>query len=349
MAVTAPVWIDKYEDIEIFFTAQEAMPTEGEEVTLELVVENSEWVDLAMERIEFLEDGQVLHTMDNPGTVPSMGSRSFEFVHSRPEAGESVIRVRITGTVAGSLWEKEREETVYYQPREPLVTSIASARSGVVGNGYHVKGYITAGNSNPYNSFDGTVYVQDDTGGIAVTGRLPAGVQVGTPVSAIGVLRKQGGNLVLDATKVTVGEESYFRFTARAMSASTATDYGANGGELIQVEGTLVSLSKSGKSVSRFTLRDLRGDLVTVSIEDEIRSGAYGTNELAGVLKKGRTIRAVGILHVDEYQQSVLRVRNCDEVVYVPPKADPSNPKTGDRLRGAVMGGWEAFRNCLWR
>ena len=43
-------------------------------------------------------------------------------------------------------------------------------------------------------------------------------------------------------------------------------------------------------------------------------------------------VRAMGLLHRDEFGKPVLRVRNCDEVVYVPPVLDPSNPKTGDRL-----------------
>lgn len=331
MAVTAPVWIDNYEDIKIeSFSPDNESPTAGEEVEFKLTLSNEEWVDLVLEKIEILADGQLLHTLEAPGTLGSMKTRNFYVTHSRETAGESVIAARVTGTVAGTPWSDEWETLLYYQPKEPLVTSISSARSGVPGLAYHIKGYVTAGNSNPYNTFSRTLYLQDDTGGIAVTGNLPSGIQIGAPLSAVGILRKQGGNLVLEATKFTLSEEAYFRFTPRAMSNSTATDYASNGGELIQVEGTLVSLTKSGKSVSRFTLQDLRGDLVTVVIEDNIRSGAYGTNELAGTLKKGRTIRAVGILHVDEFQQSVLRVRNCDEIVYVPPKADPTNPRTGD-------------------
>ena len=75
----------------------------------------------------------------------------------------------------------------------------------------------------------------------------------------------------------------------------------------------------------------VRGDLATVMVESGIASGAYGTNELAADIREGRTVRAMGLLHVDEYGLVVLRVRNCEEVVYLPPIADASNPKTGDR------------------
>ena len=44
-------------------------------------------------------------------------------------------------------------------------------------------------------------------------------------------------------------------------------------------------------------------------------------------------MRARGLLYLDEAGHPMLRVRNCAEVVYVPPVPDPTNPKTGDRLR----------------
>ena len=37
----------------------------------------------------------------------------------------------------------------------------------------------------------------------------------------------------------------------------------------------------------------------------------------------------MGILYRNEYAETVLRVRNCEEVVYVPPKGY-LNPGTGD-------------------
>ena len=80
------------------------------------------------------------------------------------------------------------------------------------------------------------------------------------------------------------------------------------------------------------------GDLATVVVEDGIGSGAYGTNELAEEVKNTRCVRAMGLLHIDEYGQPVLRVRNCDEVAYVPPRRDPSNPGTGDWLGRLLYG-----------
>lgn len=69
-------------------------------------------------------------------------------------------------------------------------------------------------------------------------------------------------------------------------------------------------------------------------------SGADGENDLASQVKEGRTVRAIGLLHLDGNGTPVLRVRNCDEVVYVPPVpvslGSRRNPRTGDLIWIAV-------------
>jgi hypothetical protein len=79
-------------------------------------------------------------------------------------------------------------------------------------------------------------------------------------------------------------------------------------------------------------VKDSAGDTAVVVIEKTILSGTTGKNTLAGKLKTGRTVRAVGILHMDEDGEAVIRVRDCDELKYIkdPQKPDTSNPKTGD-------------------
>ena len=119
------------------------------------------------------------------------------------------------------------------------------------------------------------------------------------------------------------------------MGCKRATDYDSRGGSLVQVEGTVTELTKTvdKKGISRLTIRDAAGNEAVVVIEPEIRSGAYGVNRLAKQIAKGKTVRAMGLLHRLPDGTAVLRVRNCDEVVYVPPVPDPTNPKTGDRMR----------------
>ena len=146
------------------------------------------------------------------------------------------------------------------------------------------------------------------------------------------MLKTQNGNLVLEMLEYTQLQEDYYRYVPRTLSCETATNYAVHGGELLQVEGKVVSLTPTadGKGISQFVVEDIVGGRATVLIEPYIRSGSTGENALASQVKLGRTVRAMGLGHLDETGQSVIRVRNCEEVVYVPPLPDPSNPKTGD-------------------
>ena len=223
----------------------------------------------------------------------------------------------------------------------PLVT-IGEMRSGKDGEVFHIRGWATSGTSHPGNIFPNTIYLQDDTGGVALVPFTEDEIQVGTPIEAVGQRIMQDGNVVLKIIDYEVLDEPLYNYTPKTTPNKTAMDYDANGGRLMQVEGkvTDVIYNVGGKGVSRITLKDENGDLAEILIEDGILSGADGENDLASQVKKGRTVRAIGILHLDSDGTPVLRVRNCDEVVYVPPVpislGSRKNPRTGDLIWIAV-------------
>lgn len=113
-------------------------------------------------------------------------------------------------------------------------------------------------------------------------------------------------------------------------------------GEVYHIRGWATSgTSHPGNTFYKtLYLQDDTGDLAEILIEDNIVSGATEKNDLASQVKKGRTVRAIGILHLDSDGTPVLRVRNCDEVVYVPPVpvslGSRRNPRTGDLIWIAV-------------
>lgn len=225
---------------------------------------------------------------------------------------------------------------------EPLVT-IDEMRSGGDGEVFRIRGWATSGTSHPGNIFPNTIYLQDDTGGVALVPFTKKDIEVGTPLEAVGQKTFQDGNVVLkiiDYDKKL--DEPLYNYTPETTSNKTAMDYDANGGRLMQVEGkvTDVTYTDDRKVVSRITLKDGNGDLAEILIEDDIVSGADGENDLASQVKEGRTVRAIGILHLDSDGTPVLRVRNCDEVVYVPPVpvslGSRRNPRTGDLIWIAV-------------
>ena len=211
------------------------------------------------------------------------------------------------------------------------VSHIADVRDKSAGTLCRVKGYVTAGTSKKSNSFGDTIYLQDATGGIAVVPFREKGIQVGAPMEIVGYVNREDGNIRLELIEYSVLEEDYHRFVPRTMGNKNASNYASHGGELLQVEGRVVSLKKTaeGDGISRLVLKDHLGDTAVVLIEDGIGSGADGTNTLAQSVRVGRTVRAMGICHRVK-DDTVLRVRNCEEVVCIPPEPDPSNPKTGD-------------------
>ena len=224
----------------------------------------------------------------------------------------------------------------------PELVTIGEMRSGKDGEVYHIRGWATSGTSRPGNSFSDTIYLQDDTGGVALVPFTEDKIQVGTPIEAVGQKKIRGGNVVLKIIDYEVLGKPLYNYTPKTTPNKTAMDYEANGGRLMQVEGrvTDVTYSVGGKGVSRITLKDGNGDFAEILIENGIVSGADGKNNLASQVKRGRTVRAIGILHLDSDGTPVLRVRNCDEVVYVPPVpvslGSRRNPRTGDLIWIAV-------------
>lgn len=227
----------------------------------------------------------------------------------------------------------------------PEVVTIGEMRSGKDEEVYHIRGWATSGTSRPGNSFSNTIYLQDDTGGVALVPFTEDKIQVGTPIEAVGQKKIRGGNVVLKIIDYEVLGKPLYNYTPETTANEEAMDYEANGGRLMQVEGKVTKVTKvtytdDRKVVSRITLKDGNGDLAEILIENGIVSGADGENDLASQVKEGRTVRAIGILHLDGNGTPVLRVRNCDEVVYVPPVpvslGSRRNPRTGDLIWIAV-------------
>lgn len=252
------------------------------------------------------------------------------------------IRKRVSGNqgIVEALLKIER--AAY-----PELVTIGEMRSGKAGEIYHIRGWATSGTSHPGNTFSKTIYLQDDTGGVALVPftkkEKEKDIEVGTPIEVVGRKEIRGGNVVLkiiDYDKKL--DEPLYNYTPETTPNKDAMDYDANGGRLMQVEGkvTKVAYTDDRKVVSRITLKDGNGDLAEILIEEDIVSGADGVNDLASRVKKGRTVRAIGLLHLDSDGTPVLRVRNCDEVVYVPPVpvslGSRRNPRTGDLIWIAV-------------
>lgn len=212
--------------------------------------------------------------------------------------------------------------------------SIADARISAPGTLVRIRGYVTAGTSNPNNTFPDTLYLQDETGGIAAVPFSAPGIQTGTPLELTGILESRDSNPVLKIISHSLLDAAMYQYQPRQGSWKSLLDPAVNGGSLVEAEGTCLEVyCREDRTLAGCLLKDGQGNQILVQVEDQIRNSADGGNDLHISIRKGRTVRAAGLLHVNELGETVIRVRNCEEVVYVPPRRLFSlNPKTGDFL-----------------
>ena len=344
-AATAPVWIDGEEDVGILaFTADTTQPEPGQEVELTLSLYNNEKKPVNVEKIEFFVEDTAFYTTREIAAVSPGGTAACRVPLTWSQPGQAVVRAKVTALLGSEQRIFEASVTLHYLrgEGETELFAIGDARRSETGTPCTLRGYVTAGNSDPYNTFPDAIYLQDETGGIAVTCFTGNGVEIGTPLEVTGTVAREGGNVVLEAMEWKLLEGDRYRYVAESLPLGEAMNVTLHGGELLKVQGKVVAVTPLGDTgVSRFQLKDDGGNIATVDIESGILSGSTGRNELAYVVKVGRTVRAVGILHLASDGEPVLRVRNCDEVIYVPSlpytpdagaEGDASNPKTGDRL-----------------
>lgn len=333
--LTAPVWMTNYEDMGIqAFTGPEeaAVDTPAQ---LKLTLYNQE--EKPLEITEVTLNGQIVADLTLPISLPSGQTKDISLWHTCTEPGAVSVTVVVKGTVEGISKTWEKTVTIRCQESQEgdlpeTVTALDQVRAGRDLETYRVRGYVTAGTDNPYNRFPDSLYLQDDTGGIQVTAFLDQDISVGMPLEIVGVRKHDGQNIVLEMLEYQVLPESSYRYVPKTMSCSAAMNAAVHGGRLLQVEGKVRQLQPTadGKGICWLEVEDIRGERGRILIEPYIKAGSTGQNSLAEKIRLGRTVRAMGLCHLDENGTCVLRVRNCEEVVYVPPLPDPSNPKTED-------------------
>ena len=219
----------------------------------------------------------------------------------------------------------------------PLCT-VQEARAGTKNELFRIRGYVTAGTANPCNAFPDTLYLQDDTGGIAVTPFPAESIRQGTALEVTGFAGIQNGNRILKTSSWEVLDVPLYQYEPLTDSWDTLLNPSLSGGSLVEVEGICLEIyCREDGTLAGCLLADENGNQAKISIEDYIRNGSDGGNDLHKRIRRGRTVRAAGLLHIDEYGDTVLRVRNCEEVVWVPPRWY-LNPRTGDRILPGAIG-----------
>ncbi|MCD7752969.1 MAG: hypothetical protein LUH41_00240, partial [Clostridiales bacterium] len=212
------------------------------------------------------------------------------------------------------------------------VTDIATVREAYgdgegSGSIYKVRGYVTAGTANEDTTFFDCIYIQDETGGIDIFPYAESGLELGTYIEVTGYLASYQGDIELKVMSYTILDDENLNVVEPTLvTCAEGADYAANGGKLIQVEGTVTAVYyNSDGTLAQITVSDSTGDAV-VFIDGYILSGTTGENTLAETVDIGATVSAVGVLYMhpetlaedsDTFGEevAVLRVRDCDEVV----------------------------------
>lgn len=206
-------------------------------------------------------------------------------------------------------------EAVLNITRDTLaVISISRAKQAGEGETVRIRGHITAGTAVPGNAFPGMLYVQDETGGLGISGAEIPGISLGAPVELY--LRREGNTFLLLHLEILT--EPYYNYLPAALSCADALRHDRYGDLLVQVEGRVTerTLTEGGRGIRAFTLEDREGNRVTVRIEDTIRSGSTGENTLAETVEVGAWVKTVGFVYLNEGQTGI-RVRNCDEITAI--------------------------------
>ena len=212
------------------------------------------------------------------------------------------------------------------------LSSIADLRSGEDGQLHRVRGYVTG------NTFADGLYIQDDTGGIFAVNFPGQKPPLGTAVEIQGILSHRNKNAVLEVVSFKLPGVSLYRYLPRDGSFHELLNTQLHGGGLVQVQGTVVSYVTDEAGAIRELVLEYNGQFAAVFIDEGILSNSRGYNDLAERVEEGRIFRAIGFSYMRDDGVSVVRVRNCDEVVYVPviryfwEPAAPDNPRVGDGI-----------------
>ena len=214
------------------------------------------------------------------------------------------------------------------------ITPIAETRKAPLNKIFAIEGYVTSGTTNPNTTFFDSIYVQDATGGTDVFPYATTGLAIGTKVRVLGYTDAYQGDRELQVINLTVLDAEPKIYEPTSLTTGQATDYENYGGLLVSVSGKVSDIVMAGGRVSQFKVTDRFNRPATVFIDGYI-TNPEGVNDIHTWIKNGQTVSAVGLLYSHPEGDSdvsvpVLRVRNCDEIVFISDANTPVEPTNPD-------------------
>lgn len=210
------------------------------------------------------------------------------------------------------------------------ITPIAETRKAPLNKVFAIEGYVTSGTTNPNTTFFDSIYVQDETGGTDVFPYATTGLAIGTKVRVLGYTDAYQGDRELQVINLEVLDAEPKVYEPTSLTTAQATDYAAYGGLLVSVTGKVSDIVMAGGRISQFKVTDDSNTAATVFIDGYI-TNLDGVNDIHTWIEDGQTVSAVGLLYSHPEGDSdesvpVLRVRNCDEIVFIKDADTPVDP-----------------------
>ncbi|ONI45056.1 hypothetical protein AN641_05010 [Candidatus Epulonipiscioides gigas] len=180
-----------------------------------------------------------------------------------------------------------------------------------------VKGTVTSGNSVSNNTFVGVVYVQDETGGLAIYPVSNVKLEVGQKVQITGVVGAYQGDTqlsdVIETTDVKILDTTIKEVAPTKMSTQN-TMLESNEGLLIATQGTITKIGDV--SSGNIWIDDGSGE-ARIYIDGYIGSGKSGKSDnIFSKIKLGDTINVIG-LSSENSDGNRIRIRNTDDIIII--------------------------------
>ncbi len=199
---------------------------------------------------------------------------------------------------------------------------IGDVRKQPIGETFAVEGTVTAG-TQAGNAFFDTIYIQDETGGINIFPINSGDIQVGQKVRVVGSIDEYLGDLELRVISAKVTDTEIHPITPIKITTKQATDYAANGGKLVEVQGKITKAVLENNILSYVLIKDDSGVEARVFIDGYINSSKQLSTPLETIAQVGKSISAIGLVSFDPDGPRI-RVRDRAEIEAV--NIDPSNP-----------------------
>lgn len=260
-------------------------------------------------------------------------------------AGGLFLTDAMVGQIPGNSWELPSanrtvlENILDITRTAPAVTDIGVVRGAAeTGGVFLIEGYITAGTANPYTVMADTLYLQNATGGIAIHGYAGPTVPIGTHMQIVGNVALRNGDIGMETVSFRILDGQTQSVLPQRLSLREAGNDTFYGGQLVEVEGTVISVvpTADGRGAAEFILQDTQGSRIRVMAEEGVYSSITGENTLFRFVRPGAEVSAVGLVFSLD-GETVIRIRDCEEVICRKAAPEAGSPATGDAMVWVLM------------